>query len=666
MEELLLKIIGLIRAANEAHESATPATPAAATPPATTPATPAATSPGSIRDKDIQSIISFHNRGITDNSAHFAKKQLLPYYLQVKREDRARWQSWQVDAATERQLTSLLKVKPRRTTSGVATISVITKPWPCAGNCLYCPNDLRMPKSYLSDEPACQRAERNYFDPYLQVASRLQALVQMGHGTDKIELIVLGGSFSDYPLEYQIWFVSELFRALNEDGGSDEALRARQNFYQSHQISNQPDRLAQWVHSHQQQVNAGRLTYNQAVEQLYGADSGWSAVAAMQTGSLEELTAQQRINETAAHRVVGLAVETRPEAVHGANLTWLRLMGCTKIQFGIQSLNSGILHANNRHSTVESITRAFEQARRFGFKTHVHFMLNLYLATGDSDRADYRTLVDDPRFSPDEVKLYPCSLIAGTGLEAHYQNGTWQPYDEQQLIDILVADVLATPAFIRISRMIRDFTADDILVGNRKTNLRQMVERQIEQSAQTVQEIRYREIGSAQVDMNDLHLNTIFYDTSNTREYFLQWITEDNRIAGFLRLSLPRPNGENNEREPGCNIGGEAPVMCLRPESQTDLQGVVGELHRQTQEILDTAMIREVHVYGQALSLHTTGDGVQHLGLGRQLIAKACDIARACGFDAINVISAVGTRQYYRNLGFEDCGLYQRKVIVAD
>ena len=172
----------------------------------------------------LAQIIRRRNEGRTASEQPFAKKRLLPYYLHVKEADPARWGSWNVDEALERRLVQTLRMKPRRTASGVATVTVLTKPWPCAGDCLYCPNDLRMPKSYLADEPACQRAERNWFDPYLQVAARLRALVEMGHVTDKVELIVLGGTWSDYPQDYQAWFVRELFRALND--GDGEAKRA--------------------------------------------------------------------------------------------------------------------------------------------------------------------------------------------------------------------------------------------------------------------------------------------------------------------------------------------------------------------------------------------------------------------------------------------------------
>ena len=147
---------------------------------------------GDVTPNELAQIIRDHNDNVTDVSKHLAKKKLLPFYLKTKSDDPDRWASWNVDDALERKIFDTLRMKPRRTSSGVATITVITKPQPCGSNCVYCPNDLRMPKSYLSNEPACQRAERNFFDPYLQVASRMRALTQMGHATDKVELIVLG------------------------------------------------------------------------------------------------------------------------------------------------------------------------------------------------------------------------------------------------------------------------------------------------------------------------------------------------------------------------------------------------------------------------------------------------------------------------------------------
>lgn len=583
----------------------------------------------------LAQIIRRHNEGRAASEQPFAKKRLLPYYLHVKEADPARWGSWNVDEALERRLVQTLRMKPRRTASGVATITVLTKPWPCSGDCLYCPNDLRMPKSYLADEPACQRAERNWFDPYLQVTARLHALVEMGHVTDKVELIVLGGTWSDYPQDYQAWFVHELFRALN-DGDGDEARRAaeeRRALYRSHGIANRAEDAAAHVAAAQQEVRDGTLTYNLAVRQLYQKDASWQAVAARQRAMLEEVAAQQAANEQARHRCVGLVVETRPDAVTPESLTLLRRFGCTKVQMGIQSLDPAVLALNCRTANVESVRHAFELLRLFGFKTHVHAMANLCGSTPERDKQDYRRLVTDAPYQPDEVKLYPCVLVEGTGLGARAKRGDWRPYDEETLVDVLAADVLATPPYTRISRMIRDISAHDIVAGNRKTNLRQLVEAHVEAAGAPIEEMRHREIGADAAEAAGLTLSVVRYRTTVSEECFLQWVTPENRIAGFLRLSLP---------DPACveALGGAAPVC---PHE---------------------AMIREVHVYGKVASLHGDGQNAQHRGLGKRLVETACDLAREQGYRAVNVISAVGTRAYYRTLGFVDGGLYQQKSLL--
>lgn len=233
------------------------------------------------------------------------------------------------------------------------------------------------------------------------------------------------------------------------------------------------------------------------------------------------------------------------------------------------------------------------------------------------------------------MKLYPCALIEGARLCACYRAGSWRPYTEEELLDVLVADVLATPPFCRISRMIRDFSSDDIVAGNKKPNLRQLVERRLEQAgdAACVHEIRFREVATRAVDVASLRLEVVEYTTTNTQERFLQWVTPEGRIAGFLRLSLPA-------------------------------QGYVERLGRRAPVEVGEAMIREVHVYGVATPLGEDASSAQHLGLGRRLIERACTIARAEGYGRVNVISAVGTRAYYRGLGFVDHGLYQQRSLA--
>lgn len=588
----------------------------------------------------LDRIIRARNREVAGPVRYVAKKKLLPFYQEAKEHRPEHWRTWGVSPAEEALLVRTLQVKPRRTASGVATVTVLTKPWPCSSACLYCPNDVRMPKSYLHDEPACQRAERNWFDPYLQVTARLRTLHQMGHVTDKVELIVLGGTWSDYPEAYQIWYMHELFHALNDMGCETAVEReseTRRKQYRDAGIACERDDLANWAAEAQARVTAGDASYNETVRNLYACGThvdgnGWVAAAQWQTATFSQLEALQRENEAAEHRCVGLVVETRPDAVTPNRLATLRRLGCTKLQMGIQSLDEHILTANHRGIGVDRMQQAFELARIFGFKTHAHFMTNLLGATPESDAADYRRMVEHPAFKPDEVKLYPCALVDGTGLVAHWRDGSWRPYTEQELVNLLAEDVLVTPPFTRISRMIRDISAHDIMTGNKKVNLRQLVDLELAKRSEPVQEIRSREIAFGAAANDELSLSEIAYETTNTHEVFLQWVAPGNRIAGFLRLSMPNADYI------------DAHVTALPIDA--------GE-----------AMIREVHVYGRVAGLHQGGENAQHRGLGRMLIERACDIARENGYTAINVISAIGTRGYYRKQGFTDNGLYQQRSL---
>lgn len=581
---------------------------------------------------ELGQILNRHNKRAATRERAYSKKRVLPYYLRLKEEDPAAWEALDIDDELERRLFATLRMKPRRTASGVATITVITKPAVCSGNCLYCPNDVRMPKSYLHREPACQRAERNYFDPYLQVASRLRALEQMGHVCDKVELIILGGSWSDYPTGYQVWFVNELFRALNEAPVETDALKERKAHYREAGIDGRDEVLAKQTRDVQAAVNDGVLDFNSAVRQFYGSGSAWEDAALWQTASMTELAKHQRVNEKAAHRVVGLVVETRPETLDEPTLEHLRALGCTKVQIGVQSLRPEVLELNGRHTGESDLRRAFELLRIFGFKIHTHFMVNLYGSDIAGDEADYARFVSEAAFQPDEVKLYPCVLVEGTGLVRRYETGEWRPYAEEELVELLARDVLVTPPFTRVSRMIRDISAVDIMAGSKKTNLRQLVEASDTLKAGDVREIRFREIAGEEIDVSSLVLDTVAYETTNTSERFLQWITPEGKIAGFLRLSLPH----------------EDYLLAHAIELPDEL---------------GCAMIREVHVYGQVANLHRSDGSAQHLGLGRRLVERACELAREAGFGRINVISSVGTRDYYRKLGFVDGALYQTREL---
>ena len=602
-------------------------------------------SQGALDTHQLEMLINSHNSGI-DSSAHstereklIPKRAILPYFLQVKQNNDELWQSWNVTPELEERFIRSVRMKPRRTASGVATITVITRPHTCSSNCIYCPCDLRMPKSYLANEPACQRAELTFFDPYVQVAARLQALHQMGHSTDKVELIVLGGTWSDYPESYQYWFIKELFRALNEWPNSPSHIQERLNWYTSFGLQNSEEALSSFVAEQQAAVFDDTATYNQAFHKLYDTSQPHQSAWSQMQSTYDELVEQQHVNETAAARVVGLVIETRPDTITPDNLRMFRQLGCTKIQIGIQSTRQRILDANQRQMSVAQIKRAFSLIRLYGFKIHSHLMVNLLGATPEADKRDFKTFVTDPGFLPDEIKLYPCALVSGTQLVQKYREGAWQPYAKDELVDVLVQDVLATPPYVRISRMIRDISATDILVGNKHTNLRQMVEQKLatEDVANHVQEIRFREINQQQVSAAELTLQDFVYTTAVSDEHFLQWVTADNKIAGFCRLSLPH---WDKLTAGTCDV--TANELLVQPGQ---------------------AMIRELHVYGQALSLGSEGMSAQHQGLGQKLLAKASSIAAEADYTSLNVISSIGTRAYYRAQGFSDAGLYQQKAL---
>lgn len=455
-----------------------------------------------------------------------------------------------------------IRMKPVRSLSGVTTITVLTKPYPCPGKCIFCPDDVRMPKSYLPDEPGAARAFQNHFDPYRQVHSRLESYQAVGHPTDKIELLILGGTWSAYRRDYQEEFIRRCFDALNE----------------------------------------------------------------VDSATLAEAHAR---NENAAHRNVGLVIETRPDEITPAELTWLRKLGVTKVQMGAQSLDDRILALNRRGHTVRQLHEATALLRAFGFKIVLHWMPNLLGATPDSDRADFARLWQG--LCPDEIKIYPTQLLAGTELYAAWQRGEYTPYTTEQLIQ-LIADVKpGIPEYCRVNRVIRDIPSPHVVEGNRRTSLRQDALAELARRGQKCRCIRCREVRGQAVEADQLELHDLTYPAGFAEEHFLSFVTPEDQIAGYLRLSLPGPN---------------SPETGL-----ADLQGA--------------ALVREVHVYGQSLAVGADQPGAaQHSGLGTALLQQAEQIARRAGFQRLAVIAAVGTRAYYAGRGFQPGELYHVKDLT--
>ena len=518
-----------------------------------------------------------HGRAVMDALRHYPLQgggYLGKYVLVAAYHEMVRNNEMRADA----HLLESLRMKPMRTLSGVTTVTVLTKPYPCPGKCIFCPTDVRMPKSYLADEPGAMRGLEHDFDPYLQVKSRIQALESLGHPTDKIELLILGGTWSSYRRDYQEWFVKRCFDAMNAP-----------------------------------------LLLPPNSENLGGVSQGDEG------GGLDEA---QALNESASHRNVGLVIETRPDEITPDEIRWLRQLGVTKVQMGAQSLDDRILEMNKRGHDVECTRRATALLRAAGFKIVLHWMPNLHGATPESDRADFAKLWQG--FCPDEIKIYPNQLLANAELYEYWKRGEFHPYTTEELID-LIADVKTTiPRYCRVNRVIRDIPSTNVVEGNRRTSLRQDVHNEMKRRGTHCECIRCREVRGKSVDVALLKLDDLVYPTDHAEEHFISYVTPDDKLAGFIRLSLP---------------SNDAP-----PTQLNDLDRA--------------ALIREVHVYGQSLPVGEEKTGAaQHAGLGTNLLHQADRIAKENGFERMAVISAVGTREYYLERGFERGELYLVKDI---
>jgi elongator complex protein 3 len=565
-------------------------------------------------------------------------------------------------------LLSKIQMKPMRTQSGVTPVTVLTKPYPCPGQCIFCPSDVRMPKSYMSDEPGAQRAERNKFDPYLQTYRRIQALHEIGHSVDKIEIIILGGTWSFYPESYQIWFIKRIFDALNEfgvvpDQTSELEKSIPEYFIPPHFGKNflskvqNPDTFKQipdykvnhlendktwiegvkaendWLQNAEAITRLAKSPYNQVVTKIIKNTRG-QLHEEYEKANWQELEQAHKINETALCRSVGLVIETRPDHISPEEVLRIRRLGCTKVQIGFQSTDDEVLKLNQRgHDNLATIT-AIKLLRLGGFKIHGHWMANLYGSNPELDITGYKKMFNDDGYKPDELKIYPCSLIETAELVHYFEAGKWQPYNQEELTRVVAEAIGSTPEYCRLTRIIRDIPSTDIMVGNKLTNFREFAEKYMDDKGIIKSDIRSREVKHLQVKRSELTLDRLEYKTTIGTEIFLQFITKDRQIAGFLRLSLPNVDDLKTKVKPFT--------------------------HPFSDELDHSSMIREVHIYGKTVDIGDKESGkAQHVGLGTELISEAVKISKELGYKQINVISAIGTRGYYRKKGFSDGSLYQ-------
>ena len=498
-----------------------------------------------IKELSLQ-LISSVKEGIVTNREELQRKKIeLCGELGLKNVPQNSSILKEVEPTDRKLLEPLLIKKPMRTMSGVAVVAVMTSPHPCPhGKCAYCPGGVEngTPQSYTGKEPAARRAERNKFDPFLQVKDRIDQLTAIGHKTDKIDLIIMGGTFTSREREYQERFVQRCLDAMNGKPSSD-------------------------------------------------------------------LRDAQKKNKTSEHRCIGMTVETRPDVFGDEQVELAMKLGATRVELGVQILDDDILSISKRGHGVKEIINSTRSCKEHGLKVCYHIMPGLPGSDPKIDLDRFKQVFEDPDFRPDMLKFYPTLVIAGTELHEMWKRGEYRPYDVDTAVDLLSKMKSVVPEYARIQRIQRDIPAPQITAGILKSNIRQLVQENMDSLGISCRCIRCREVGHTGEDLDDpsLIVQKIFeYEASGGTERFISLEYNDS-IIGYVRLRTDRT---------------------------------------------DTASVRELKVFGKVAAIGSDGEDWQHRGFGKDLMIEAERIASAEGKKKVRVTSGIGVRGYYESLGY--------------
>jgi len=485
--------------------------------------------------------------------------------MNTKPKSQARKNSATNEPKTKDQRPKIGIRKPTKTLSGVAPLAVMLPPRKCNhGTCLYCPtfhsssrntetpkhrntDFVGAPQSYTPESPAVLRAIECNYDPIKQINARLKAFDYMRHPTEKIELIIMGGTFLHYPREFQFDYIKKCYDALNSQKS-------------------------------------------------------------------KTLAEAKKVNETAHHRCTALCIETRPDACSESQIKDMLEWGATRVELGVQAIDDEIYKKVNRGHTVQDVIDATKRLKQAGFKIGYHLMPGIPGSTPKKDIQMFKKIFSSQDFKPDQIKIYPCQVLKGAGIKNLYYGGEYIPYDKPTVSQLIIKMLKLTPRYTRIMRIMREIPPHYLIAGIKNIDMRHDIEKNIkDKERKKINEIRFREIGFAIRDKRKvntkLKLKISKYKASSGTEYFLEIINQNNILFGLLRLRLDKKS---------------------------------------------PAMVRELHVYGQALNLAQTKDKAsQHKGLGKQLMQEAEKIAKKKGYKNIRVISGIGVREYYKKLGYK-------------
>jgi len=515
--------------------------------------------------------------------------------------------------AKDRKLLKHLITKPTRTISGVAVCAIMTKPIKCPhGKCAICPGGPGsvfgdMPQSYTGKEPAARRALRNDFDPYLQVMNRLEQYIMTGHVPDKLELIIMGGTFPSFTRIYQDYFIKYALKAMNDFS---------KMFFRNDKLN--LERFKEFFEM------PGNFQDNERVRRIK------KKLLILKNKTKTTLEKEQKKNESLKIRCVGLTIETRPDYARLEHINQMLRLGATRVELGVQTVYDNVLEKIERGHSVQDSIDATHALKDIGFKINYHMMIGLPGSDRKKDINSFKKIFSNQDFKPDMLKIYPCMVLKGTKLYKLWKNKKYKPITTEEAVEIITEIKRFVPPYVRIMRVQRDIPTYLTEAGVDRNNLRQYVEKALEEKQIKCNCIRCREVShklkKENINLKNIKLKVIEYDAGNGKEFFISFDDMKNdALIGFCRLRFPN--------------------QCLRKEITEK-----------------SALIRELHVFGSAIALGKKGN-IQHAGYGKKLLAKAEQIAIKNKKDKIVAISGIGVRNYYRKLGYKKQGPYMVKYL---
>ena len=536
-----------------------------------------------------------------------------------KRQLRSTFSKKYKDTQTSQTFKRFMVKKAMRSQSGVLVVTVTLSPskFSCGYDCYYCPQETDLdgnhtqPRSYMSSEPAMRRAVRHDFDVRMQFWDRINCYISTGNidlndkSSKKMEVILSGGTWECYPKEERDRFINECYYAAN----------------------------------------------------TYGLDNDREIL------SLEK---EKKINESAEYRIIGMTLETRPDFINKSSIRNYRKYGVTRIQIGVQHYDDAILKKINRQCYTKDTIKAIRLLKQVGLKVVVHLMPDLPGSSPKLDKWMFDMAINNPDLQFDDVKIYPTAVckphnenfIIKSKIGDWYQEGSFKPYAEENindLIDVIKYYLVNINPWVRVQRCIRDIPGCSIESGyQKKSNLRQMIQEKIDSEGERTLEIRSMEVKESNYIKYPARLTVVKYEASEGIEYHIMMNAyEENFIdkvnyyafifwSNIRSLFIKEKLYWSNLDKYCANFG------FLRLRIDTDPGGDI------IPEIKNTALIREVHVYGNTLGVGSDSLSSQHRGYGKYMVSVAEDIAIANGFKKTSVIAGIGTREYYKN----KCGYY--------